>query len=523
LGELTKFRITPLHTILHCIKALMEDFNPTNIEVLSILLETCGRFLYRLPETHDHIQGVLDSLLKKKKTAINLDARMQLLIDNAYFCTNPPDKPVRKEKHRTPLEAFVRKLVFVDLTKTNAEKMLKLLRKLPWNDAAVKDMAVHLFSKPWKIKYNTIYLLAGIVSGLSRHQPDLGVRVVDTVLEHVRVGLEQNNYKMNQRRIATACYLGELYNYRMMDSVVIFDTLYTILSFGYEHGLPFKGKLTPLDNPGDFFRVSLVCTILNTCGAYFARGVAKLKLDAFLKFFQMYLLSKDPMPMEVEYMVTDMVQELRPKLRLFTTFEEAALAVEEMLRHNQEQARMQGPASDVELGSEEELVPRNDVVASESSAEESELSSTSQSEAEDEQDQAVVLLTKVANDDEEESKRFDIDFSRILAESIESRKHDKKAAPLDLAIPMNIRSTTVKIEPQDDSVEFILLTKRGGKHQVKKVGIPTTSSLVISTRQQQAIERKEQERLKQLVLDYEQREESQHRPYKHSRLGRRGH
>lgn len=50
------------------------------------------------------------------------------------------------------------------------------------------------------------------------------------------MGLELNEYGMEQQRIAYMRFLGELYNYELVDSSVIFDTLYLILSFG--HGTP---------------------------------------------------------------------------------------------------------------------------------------------------------------------------------------------------------------------------------------------------------------------------------------------
>lgn len=56
------------------------------------------------------------------------------------------------------------------------------------------------------------------------------------VLEEIRIGLELNDYGMQQRRIAYMRFLGELYNYKHADSSVIFETLYLILIYG--HGTP---------------------------------------------------------------------------------------------------------------------------------------------------------------------------------------------------------------------------------------------------------------------------------------------
>ena len=42
-----------------------------------------------------------------------------------------------------------------------------------------------------------------------------------------------NDYGMQQKRIAHMRFLGELYNYELVDSSVVFDTLYLILVFGH--------------------------------------------------------------------------------------------------------------------------------------------------------------------------------------------------------------------------------------------------------------------------------------------------
>lgn len=51
-------------------------------------------------------------------------------------------------------------------------------------------------------------------------------------------------------------------------------------------GFPKPGVLCNLDLPDDFFRIRLICTILETCGMYYDKGTAKKKLDFFMTFFQ---------------------------------------------------------------------------------------------------------------------------------------------------------------------------------------------------------------------------------------------
>ena len=46
------------------------------------------------------------------------------------------------------------------------------------------------------------------------------------------VFLQINHPKYNQRRVSCVKFLGELYNYRMVESAVIFKTLYSFITFG---------------------------------------------------------------------------------------------------------------------------------------------------------------------------------------------------------------------------------------------------------------------------------------------------
>lgn len=90
-----------------------------------------------------------------------------------------------------------------------------------------------VFSKPGKVKFGNINLLAFLVSHLARYRPDFHVLIIDNIIESITLGLEQNDFKSNQRRIAEVKYLAELYCYKLVESSVIFDTLFRLLSFGH--------------------------------------------------------------------------------------------------------------------------------------------------------------------------------------------------------------------------------------------------------------------------------------------------
>jgi regulator of nonsense transcripts 2 len=181
-------------------------------------------------------------------------------------------------------------------------------------------------------KYSNIHLLAIILVTIHRYHQDFAISVVDDLLESITFGLELNDFKFNQRRIAEVKYLGEMYIYRLVDSPLIFDTLYKLLNFGWEGGYARPGLINPLDLPDDYFRIRLVCSLLETCGMYYDKGAAKKKLDFFLTYFQLYLCVKESLPMDVDFMVQDAFSLTRPNWKLITDLDDASYAFAEAVK-----------------------------------------------------------------------------------------------------------------------------------------------------------------------------------------------
>ena len=131
------------------------------------------------------------------------------------------------------MELFIRHLIYDVLAKKTIDKVLRLLRKLDWDNQDIRRTLHKVFTKPWKITYSSISLLAMLTYDLQRYHPAFAIAVVDQVLEDIRRGLEQNVYSTNQRRIATMKYLGELYIFRLLSSGIVFDTLWSLVTFGH--------------------------------------------------------------------------------------------------------------------------------------------------------------------------------------------------------------------------------------------------------------------------------------------------
>merc|ERR1719223_2690335 len=158
---------------------------------------------------------------------------------------------------------------------------------------------------------------------------------------------------MNQRRITTIKFLGELFNYMVVDSKVIFNTLKSLLSFYAMHPV-----LDPADN---YMRIKLACTLMDTCGDYFTKGKDGEQFDMFLVYLQRYMFYKaQPLPMDTEFALSDTLERLRPKLALFETLEEAQAAVvsleTEMRKKMEEELRKQQLAAQASAAAAGEII-----------------------------------------------------------------------------------------------------------------------------------------------------------------------
>ncbi|KAJ6717758.1 hypothetical protein OIU79_005826 [Salix purpurea] len=562
IGELCKFRIAPASTVFSCLKACLDDFTHHNIDVACNLLETCGRFLYRSPETTIRMANMLEILMRLKNVK-NLDPRHSTLVENAYYLCKPPERSARVSKVRPPLYQYIRKLLFSDLDKSSIEHVLRQLRKLPWSEC--EAYLLKCFMKVHKGKYGQIHLIASLTASLSRYHDEFAVSVVDEVLEEIRLGLELNDFGMQQRRIAHMRFLGELYNYEHVDSSVIFETLNLILVFG--HDTPEQDVLDP---PEDCFRIRMVIILLETCGRYFDRGSSKRKLDRFLIHFQRYILSKGALPLDVEFDLQDLFVELRPYMIRYTSIEEVNAALIEheenectvstdkasSEKHSDIDKQLSGTTSSIVSANGQTTTSVNDenglhegIGGSDTDSgsgtidqdghDEEELDEENHDnrcDTEDEdddgvgpasdEDDEVHVRQMFAEADPHEVASFEQELRAVMQESMEQRRQELRGRPaLNMVIPMNLFEGSPKnhhgrgggVESGDEyeedggnkDVQVKVLVKRGNKQQTKQMYIPRDCSLVQSTKQKEAAEFEEKRDIKRLVLEYNDREEEE--------------
>ncbi|XP_051976822.1 LOW QUALITY PROTEIN: regulator of nonsense transcripts 2-like [Xyrauchen texanus] len=557
IGELAKFKMLSKTDTLHCLKMLLSDFSHHHIEMACTLLETCGRFLFRSPDSHLRTSVLLEQMMRKKQ-AQHLDVRYVTMVENAYYYCNPPPMEKTVRRKRPPLQEYIRKLLYKDLSKVTTEKVLRQMRKLPWQDTENKSYLISCMVNIWNVKYNSIHCVANLLAGLVAYQEDVGIHVVDGLLEDIRLGMEVNQPKFNQRRISSAKFLGELYNYRMVESAVIFRTLFSFISFGVNTDV----TPSPLDPPENLFRIRLVCTLLDTCGQYFDRGSSKKKLDCFLIYFQRYIWWKksldvwtkdQPFPIDIEYMITDTLELLRPKMKLGLSLEEACAHVTQLEREFLVKLGLEKDGrSSSAMGENEALDEEDDDDEDEGGAEteeqsgnesemndpEEEEGSENEEEEREEEEENTDYLTdsNKENETDEENNEVTIrggglkhvacaedeDFiqalDKMMLENLQQRSGEAvKVHQLDVAIPLQLKSQLKKSPAPScspdaeisDTMQFVMLTRKGNKQQFKILNVPLSSHLAANHFNQQQAEQEERMRMKKLTLDINERQEQE--------------
>jgi regulator of nonsense transcripts 2 len=242
---------------------------------------------------------------------------------------------------------------------------------------------------------------------------------------------------------------------------------------------------------------------------YFNRGAAGKKLDYFLSFFQYYIYTKNPLPMDIEFIVQDIFALTRPQWKLASNLEEAAKAFQLAVAQDQKTSGldklaeaddgMSGGSSDEENGDDMDLVePEDD---DESGSEEGDIeaevcpnrystilmSHTNRvrigqdrehrhSSPEDHDDEDIFVTREQEEVDPEDEADFEREYAKMMAESLESRKFERKQQ-FDLPLPLRTktRESSAANDGADNDAEatrgptmaFSLLTKKGNRQQVR--------------------------------------------------------
>ncbi len=524
LSELTKFGIVENIIIFNKIRKFIMDLKTVNIEALSLLLDGCGRYLFLNPSTHDIMVEMLDLLNKKRRTK-DLSVQDKMILQGCYLYIDPPKAVARVKREQPLIEQFIRKLFYKDLTPDNGKYVMNLIGKLDWDDAdTIRTLKIN-FTKIWRIKYGNVRNVVFFLKQIYSHHNDFVIYVIDDLFESIRRNLELNTFKFNQQRVTQVQYLGLLFQYDLINPDVMFETLYLLITFGHPDNRPTPGQYTRLDPPSDFFRIRLVCSILEVCSSKMAKVLPKKKLDLYLAFFQFYLFTKDELSMDIEFAISDLFNAVRPNWKRAENIQEAAKQVKMQMKRS-----LKVNASDSTGSKSQDQNNSVDPNGGDSGDEGEDQEEEEEEEDDgkddgnsDEEREAILAMEEHARLEEarilmEEKKKLDDEldkeFQKLLMESNDPKKADVTSSKVEAVIPtrqmFKSLATSDEQEPPTDSkgnVKFTLITRQGRGQQTRLVSLPNSSEIVQSVLKVKDEQLKEKKRIKNIVLKLEKQQQ----------------
>eukprot|EP00484_Ammonia_sp_Unknown_P017151 CAMPEP_0197028026 /NCGR_PEP_ID=MMETSP1384-20130603/7836_1 /TAXON_ID=29189 /ORGANISM="Ammonia sp." /LENGTH=1328 /DNA_ID=CAMNT_0042456963 /DNA_START=29 /DNA_END=4015 /DNA_ORIENTATION=- len=535
IAELTKFSLFPFNSVFAILEKLSKKFNNESIELISFFMYQCGRFLYKNPLTHFRLNKVL-KYLRRRQIQTNLDPFLKQHILNAIYACKPSETAAsQKYQELSAWQQYVEHLLYYRLNHGNKQSVLRKLRKLDWKDQAVKAFVVERLFTLHYLNFNKIGCVAAIIQGLNCYHA-ISTTIVDNVCEEIRIGLEEEDFTQEQRRLAYVKFLGELYTYKAVNSQVIMDTLYLFITYNVDVEQPMTSA-SPTDDDDAIihFRICLCCMLLETCGKYLRKGRLKARCDRFLLYFQRFIALHLPTPFPIEWWVNDVFKYIAPNLKRLhdlheilekiQQIEEASASHKDALSILDDDEEDDGDDEDVEEDDEDAQDPQQ---GQEDDDDDEEDEDDFEDDEESEDDTADVnsyhRKKKLTKQDQEFIDEYEAMMEQYRAPttkktSIHNLKH---ASVLAVSVPKISERPSPQQEQEqeeeeeevedeeyspdeqpDDTVQFRLLTKKGASSNKVKVGLLKIPKHVIDAmKEKQKQESKYEDQIKSVTLQH---------------------
>lgn len=363
IGEMIKFELFPINNVIPSILVkLLENLQSANLELICIFLESCGRFLYLNQTTHLKFNTFLSELKQTANYKLYFDTRTYNSVLNTIQICKPNEHLLkRKVKVRTLEEEYVRYLLFSELTKENVKKIAAILRKMNWGANFVGDDNLsnsnnnvenssqslpegdgdkntqskisvkssnkkhtdYIFKYIYKLlvkgKETQSNLACVLLIHLKDSHPELVNTVILTLIEEIRICLERGLFEDNQHKMLICSILGRMFSYKLISTDLVFFLLYFILIYSPEWiygNTEFKVD-NQFDSDTDFSRILMIVNLLEISGEY----LKKERLNEFVHFFQIYILTKKYLPSDIENRVLNCLEFLLGKhLHVYNDF-----------------------------------------------------------------------------------------------------------------------------------------------------------------------------------------------------------
>jgi regulator of nonsense transcripts 2 len=148
------------------------------------LLENCGRFLIRHPESKMRFSHLLDVIMKLKNNKI-LQSNVIMSIENAYFLCKPPaGAALKKRRERSDLEEYIRHLIYSKIN--DPKKVCDTILRLPLNTC--EGLLLHYMIKiVYKGRFTQMQDVVAVLAYLQQkcNYVSIAAKVVDATLEEV--------------------------------------------------------------------------------------------------------------------------------------------------------------------------------------------------------------------------------------------------------------------------------------------------------------------------------------------------
>ena len=532
IGEMSNFMLCTADAAFHLLNKLMDDFQHHNVDVTICFLEVCGRFFYRSPETHVRTRVAMERMMRLKE-ANHLDERLATGLENAYYHCNPPEVLAIARKVRSPVQQWIRHLIYRDMDVKSRGQVVEGLRRLDWTDKATVLYAVKSILKLSRGKFSTIPHLAFVVAQLAPAHEMFVVRLVDGLIESIRLCLEDKKSTEPQSQIMYVRLLGELFLQNVVDSRLMFDMLYTIVMLSVSD----PNKTT------DSFRIRLACTLLETTCKQLAQGSGKDRLIVFCQYLQRYFLALKFVQLDLHFAFNDTLEKMPVKIPKFRSLVDASQAIrklegvaevdpeqrkrdEEQLRREEEEARKEREAKiteeekrQIEMDRRKALVEARKREDAEERAQFDRELAAMMSEKSGRSGKGIQNMmipqsvlygstegqrqipSKEKEEEEEgEGEGYD-DEEEDDGEDDDSGEEEGSDEDVVEDDPEFNRSAFVAKQPAVAQVQFkVLLRGKGSKAQARDLYIPENSDIATRVRERQDAEVRERNEIAQLVL-----------------------
>ena len=256
--------------------------------------------------------------------------------------------------------------------------------------------------------------------------------------------------------------------------------------------------MAALDSADDCFRIRLVCTLLDSLGRFFGKGKRALLMDRFLIFFQRYILTKNYILMDLEFMLLDTFDQVKRKAPKVGSLEEANAACSRIVQMAAEfnaNVDLQSPESVAEaMASYEPVASLLQQFSTGDAPREREEALPEAEESEPQPDplsepSETATLNKVDADDALEIANFDSEFEQMMQESASDARKGVNIGQqrIEIMIPVSairrklpdIGQTTAPTSMVDEEgkMQFALVLKSGKKINIKKIELDSQSRI----------------------------------------------